>query len=231
VIVHARRSGYLRRIDADQVVEASGGPDVFVWVPVGVGDFVLPGGELVHVYAPRELDKARSRRIGDAFVLDRERSIEQDPLFGVQQLVDIGVKALSPGINDPTTAQQALAQLADILARLLPRTLPSPLRQVEGKGRYLFNVPDVAAFVSASFDQFRRAAVADVHVTLYFLSTLGALAPLVPSERRAAPLRAQVGEVLPALPAASFRDTDVAAIRRRAEEVRVALLKKPALAA
>jgi uncharacterized membrane protein len=141
------------------------------------------------------------------------------------------LKALSPGVNDPTTAEQALAQIADILARLLPRTVPAPLRQVEGKGRYLFNAPDFATFVAEGLDQFRRAAAGDVHVTLDFLSTLRALAALVPNERRASLLRAQVGEVLAALPGSPFSEKDALAIRRRAEEVRDALQWKGALAA
>jgi len=85
-------------------------------VPV-VGDFVREGGEVARLWGPGEDidDQAILGGVG----VNAERSMEQDPAFGFRQLVDIGERALSPGVNDPTTAVQVLDRIHDLLGRLV----------------------------------------------------------------------------------------------------------------
>jgi uncharacterized membrane protein len=85
-----------------------------------VGDFVPAGATLIQTYAAASGRRAEGK-LGNMIVLGDERTIEQDPAFGIRIMVDIADKALSPAINDPTTAVQALNHLSDVL-RLIGTT-------------------------------------------------------------------------------------------------------------
>jgi uncharacterized membrane protein len=93
-------------------------------VPV-VGDFVPSGAPLVRVRGVGAVDHEAVRA---ALTVGSERSMEQDPAFGLRQLVDIAVRALSPGTNDPTTAAMAVDAIHDLLRRLGQRAIPGPQR-------------------------------------------------------------------------------------------------------
>lgn len=221
-VVRSEGAGYLRRIDEEQLAGVTREVHL-VWVHPQIGDYLHPGMVLVKTWSEEPLAEDRQKEVREAFVLDRERSIFQDPLFGVRQMVDIAVKALSPGINDPTTAEQSLANLGDVVARLLVREIPSSLRRTDGGSLYLFNRPGFPVYVDASFSQIRRAARRNVQVTLYLLGRLGELARRVPTSERAAPFRQQVEEILAALDSSDFTPADRRALGDQAREVLAAL--------
>lgn len=223
--VSTTKAGYLRRIDEGQLDEATGG-DRLVLVYPQIGDYLMRDEPVARIWSEEPPSQERQERISGAFVLDRERSIYQDPLFGVRQMVDIAVKALSPGINDPTTAEQSLSNLGDVVARLMDREFPSPLRRTEAGTGYLFNRPGFPDYVDASFSQIRRAADRNVHVTLYLLSLLKALGERAPDPERIAPLRRQVEEVLDALGSSGFTRGDRETVRIRAQETIEALQER-----
>jgi uncharacterized membrane protein len=127
-------------------------------------------------------------RFQSAFVLDRERTLAQDELFGIRQLVDIALKALSPSIHDPTTAEHVISCLGDILIVLSDREFPSPTRIIDpddtdGRANLWINRPDFAAFVETAFGQIRRTARDDLHVSSYLLDVLTALERQTSGER------------------------------------------------
>jgi uncharacterized membrane protein len=215
--IASREAGYLRRLDEDAVVQATREGATFVWVAPAIGDHLLPGATLVRVWADGGFDDDRAAAVRSAFVLERERSIEQDPLFGVRQIVDIAVKALSPGVNDPTTAEQCLDVLADILVAVVDREFPTPLRAGEGGARYYFTRASFADYVEASFGQIRRAARNDAHVTRYLLQRLRQLADRTPNEERRATIHAQVVEILRSLPGSGLGESDRQALQQEAE--------------
>jgi hypothetical protein len=90
-----------------------------------IGEFVPAGAPLLRVYGPHP---APDEQLCAAIVLGEERTLDQDVGFRLRQLVDIADRALSPGVNDPTTAIQVIDQLHDLLRRLADRSLP-PLRR------------------------------------------------------------------------------------------------------
>ena len=146
-----------------------------------VGDYVPHEGVLVQYPQEARLNAEHLIGIRKAFVLDVERTISQDPLLGIRQLVDISLKALSPAINDPTTAEYCLARLGDTLCRLCQRPLPSSQRVgIEGGTRFIFNQPVWEEFVDTAFSQIRRQAAGDVHVTGYLLHVLYQVAYVFP---------------------------------------------------
>ncbi len=149
--IAAARPGVLQRLDDDALAKAAGSNDVTIQLVRAVGEFVVTGAPLAVVHGDADLDDdvvERSVHIG------RERNMEQDVGFGLRQLVDIAERALSPGINDPTTAVQALDQLHDLVRRLATRALP-PRQRTDDDGHLLLTVPqpDFADYLALAFEE------------------------------------------------------------------------------
>ncbi len=105
-VVRASRAGAVQAIDARAVVAAADRYGSMIVLLRTVGDFVTPGAALAEVHGAAL--PAEGRLLRGLFALGRERTIEQDPAFALRILVDVAIKALSPAINDPTTAVQVL---------------------------------------------------------------------------------------------------------------------------
>lgn len=104
------RHGHLRAIDLDGLVRYATQHDVVVEVLAAAGEFLPEGGPLavVHAASPVVLTDELAHDVGRAVSLSRERVVDQDPAFGLRKLVDVAERALSPGVNDPTTASQVV---------------------------------------------------------------------------------------------------------------------------
>ena len=164
-VVRAERSGYVQYLDAEALFEAVAGshaPEA-VEVPFGPGHFVAAGLPVVKIWpAPKGgLGPDVLADVRDAFFLGKERSFRQDFAFGLRQLSDIALKGLSPGVNDPTTAMQAMDRMEAILTALATKRLPPRVREVGAGGSSVllkvghYGFDDV---VGLAFDQIRRAA-------------------------------------------------------------------------
>ncbi len=213
--VCAHTGGFVRRIDpslAELRVEGA-----TIWLTASVGGYVPRGGTLAHV-APA--DKRLIERVRTAYVLGSERSAAQDPLFAVRQLVDIGLRALSPGVNDPTTAEYVLRQLGDALTVLVAKEIPA--RRADDKAgcvRVIVDSPTWQDYIEEAFSQLRRHSRADFAVTRCLLDVLGAVGESTTTEGRASAVRMQVAEVRLALSAQSFSDADREQLRMRCDSV------------
>lgn len=205
VTVKSEEEGYLRRIDQEELDAAmkDSGHVRLSRVSVCVGEYVQAGDVLLRAWCKEPADEAFVTRIRWAFQLDSERSIQQDPLFGIRQLVDISVKALSPGVNDPTTAEQAIDHLGGALALLVHRSMPASLR-VLGESQILFRAPTFGDYLDAAFAQIRRAARTDMHVSLYMIAVLQKLMAQGTSPSRRAALSQQISEIV-----AGFQEKDL----------------------
>lgn len=120
------RAGHVTSLDHHRLAAVADDHDVVVESLVSVGDFVVEGQPLltIHRTAGTAMDvdlDALAGATGPLVRIDRSRTLEQDAAFGVRQLVDIAERALSPGINDPTTAVQVLDQLHRVLSELVTR--------------------------------------------------------------------------------------------------------------
>jgi uncharacterized membrane protein len=165
LVVRAKESGYVQYVYADAVVEAVGGvaEETVVEIPFGPGHFVAAGLPLLKIWpapegglAPDSEDDAH-----DAIVFGKERSFGQDFAFGLRQLSDIALKGVSPGVNDPTTAMQAMDQMEAIFAALGEKAMPPRLREGHSGGsRVLLKVGRYGFedAVGLAFDQLRRAS-------------------------------------------------------------------------
>ena len=140
--VPAEGTGVVQRIDDAQLSKLAERHDVTIRVLRAVGEFVPAGAPLIDLYGDGGGD-VEAKSLQAAIELGRERSMEEDVGFGLRQLVDIAERALSPGVNDPTTAVQVIDQLHDLLRRLATRHL-TPRRHTTEDGRVLVEVPHPA---------------------------------------------------------------------------------------
>jgi uncharacterized membrane protein len=114
--VVSRDFGYVQLIDLRRLASAVPPGVTSVRLDVGAGDYVLPGSTVARLWPCTELGRAREDALLDAMALGPQRTEDQDILFGVRQLADVALKALSPGVNDETTAVTIVNQLGSVLA-------------------------------------------------------------------------------------------------------------------
>ena len=193
--VAADAAGYLQVVDARSLFRLGKGKRLVIAMEPHIGDFVVPGQPLASVSPPGEVDEEVCRQIRRAFLLGPERTPEQDVEFGIVEISDIAIKALSPGINDPTTAVRCIDRLAEVLLALGTRHPPDPWRTEEGRVHYLARHTTFARAVGLSFDQIRHFGASNPAIARKLLEVTTRLASLVPPPRRAV-LLAQAQAVL-----------------------------------
>jgi len=152
---------------------------------VTVGDAVLESVPILRVYGPASALPEETLR--PAIELGDERTFEQDPKYAIRLLVDIAIKALSPAINDPTTAVQALDQIEDLLIRLGRRRLEiGAFRDAQGNLRLLMTFPAWEDFLRLAFHEIRTYGATSVQVMRRMKALVNQLISLLPEERRPA---------------------------------------------
>ncbi len=151
-IITAGRPGIVVTVDDAMLTRLAEGNGSVVQLLRAIGEFVPAGAALLRVYGQHA---PPDEQLCAGIALGEERAMDQDVGFGLRQLVDIADRALSPGVNDPTTAIQVIDQLHDLLRRLAIRPLP-PLRRMTGDGRLAVFVP------TPDFDNYLALAVDEI---------------------------------------------------------------------
>jgi uncharacterized membrane protein len=118
------------------------------------------------------------------FVITRQRTVQQDAGFGIRQIVDIAMKALSPGINDTTTAVMCVDYLAAILVQLAQRQIPTSYRFDDRELRMITRGPSFQSLVAEAFDQIRQNAKGNVAVLTRLLQAFELIAAATKLEPR-----------------------------------------------
>jgi uncharacterized membrane protein len=175
-----RVSGYIRFIDTSRLVALATSTGSEVRVLRRVGHFVPVGVPLLIVSGPSLPPPLVDELLG-ALDLGPTRTLEQDAEFGVLQIVDIALKAISPAVNDPSTTISCVDQLSRILIRFASRKLPDPvLRDAAGVARVSLIWPDFERLVDGAFEQIRLYAKADLAVNLRMMRALTDIVATVP---------------------------------------------------
>lgn len=209
VILHLGKSGIIASVEEERLWECLTEANVVLAMRRMVGDFLPHGSPLFEVWGdPTTLDV-------DAVVatvtLTNERTPRQDTAFGFRQIVDIAERALSTGVNDPTTAVQAIDELHALLRRLARRRFPSPFRLDErGLLRLVLPRPDWSAYVALAFDEIRHSGTGSIQVVRRLRFVIADLMTVVPAFRTA-PLMRQLA-LLDASIDRSFDDASDAAM-------------------
>ncbi|MFK4693531.1 putative membrane protein [Streptomyces pristinaespiralis] len=187
-ISHQGRSGALRDVDVARLVRVARRHGVVLRLIPRVGDFVVPGTPVltVHGDADHQLSSAARRALQSAVSVGVERTFRRDLTFGLRQLADIGLRAMSSSVNDPTTAVQCLDRIVQFLAVVSHRPLGTVYHQ-DGRGRVrlIQQVSGWDDLVDLGFAELRGCAVGSPQVTRRMMAGLEDLLQLVPPERRA----------------------------------------------
>jgi uncharacterized membrane protein len=219
----ARATGYVQGVDEDALLAFARKRGAVVRMERGVGEFVVEGAALASVAGVESLDESDGAALNDAYALSRFRTVEQDAAFGVRQIVDIALKALSPGVNDTTTAVVCVDYLSAILARVARRRVPARFRYEGGELRVVAKGPTFAALVSEAFDQIRQNARDNPAVLARLLGGIETAAAFTRNEARRAVLREQVELVAAQAERTVESGHDLEAVRTQAAAARRAL--------
>lgn len=164
VAVPARKSGYLESFDAEALLSVARKYGTILRMEHCIGEFVVEGRPLVSVANPQMLDDEMTARVNAMYVVSRQRTVEYDVAFGIRQIVDIAMKALSPGINDTTTAVMCVDYLTAIMVRLATRRIAPHHRLDHGTLRVIARGPSFESFFAEAFDQIRQNARGNVAI-------------------------------------------------------------------
>ena len=192
-LVAARGLGYLQAIDLDGLMAVAREKGLLIRLDCRPGDRIVPGWPVARVWpAAHAADVADA--VNRALIVGTQRTSVQDLEFSIDQLVEIAVRALSPGTNDPFTAMTCIDRLAASLCRFAGRRIPSPVRRDEnGQPRLIARPWSFGGALDSAFDQIRQ---------------YGRGAPAV---------MIRLAEALTLIAAHLRRDEDVAAVRRQVE--------------
>lgn len=208
--------GWVQQVDRSALLDLvpDGGT---VRLDTDPGRYAVPGTPLCTLWPEPDDPDDVVARAHEAVALGVGRTMQDDDAYGVRQLADVALKALSTGVNDPTTAQDAIFHMTDVLARLLVLDRP-PVVERDDRGRRLVSVhrPDHADLVALAYDELRRQAASLPTVCTYLLESLHLLCQALEATglgERAAPLRIQAGLVVEGCAAAGNLPYDVRLVR------------------
>jgi len=204
-LFHHGQPRSLESINVKRLVKLAKQHDACIKVVTAIGDTVLEGTPLLHIFnaaAPfAEKELSRVMELGE------DRTFEQDPKYAIRLLVDIAIRALSPAINDPTTAVQALDQIGDLLLRLGGRRLEiGAYPDDSGRIRLIIPFPSWDDFLHLGFEEILSYGARSVQVMRRMKALIADLLTVVPPERR--PSLKYWQERLQASIARSFEDAE-----------------------
>jgi uncharacterized membrane protein len=200
--VPAPQDGWVTQAPGDRLLAAVP-PHTTVRLETRIGAYIHEGEPLVTVWPVPDDPDTVLRRLSATVTVAESRTMQHDVDFALRQLVDIGLRALSAAINDPTTAVEVTLRIGGLLRRLLVCDLP-PVAVGGPAGRALIRPWDLSHedYIAHSFDQLRRASVDQPHVVTALLRVLRMLITLVEQADRpqlVPPLRRQMGLLLDAV--------------------------------
>lgn len=181
-------TGYVQRVDLDLLQSVAREGSSVVRMEVHVGEFAIEGMPLACWLGTRRPDETVVHAVRRAYTIGHQRTVQEDAAFGIRQLVDVGLKGLSPGINDTTTASMSVDYLTAILARLCTRRLATSAVTGDGQVCVLSSGPSFATLVEHAYDQIRHNAEGNVAVLERLLKGLENLAEQTRSAARRAVL-------------------------------------------
>jgi uncharacterized membrane protein len=186
-LVLSSRTGYIQAVDERVLIEWAEKNDVVLEMVCGIGTFVIAGAPLLKVRGRSRLEETIEADLNHAYGINRARTVDQDPQFGIRQIVDVALKALSPGINDTTTAATALDYLGAVIFHLGDRHIPPLERCEKDRVRLISCGASYRSMVDEAFHEIRQHSGNNVAIYLKLLAAIGKAfrLELVPENREA----------------------------------------------
>lgn len=187
-LLHHGQPRYIQEVDIPALVEVARRNGHAIELVASVGDAALEATPILRVLGVGPPVPEGSLRF--AIKLGGERTFTQDPKFAIRLLVDIAIKALSPAVNDPTTAVQALDEIEDLLIRLGRRRLEiGSFSDKAGNLRVLMSFPTWDDFLRLALDEIRFYGAASIQVMRRMKALVNELISILPEERQPQLLR------------------------------------------
>jgi uncharacterized membrane protein len=178
---HRRSRGVLLGVNIGRLLQLATAHDCVIRFTAHIGQNLSNGMPLAEIYGR---DGPSSEQILHAVQFGRERTLYEDPAYGIRELVDIGCQALSPAVNAPTTAVQVIDRLTDLLARIGNRPDPTGLFVDEHTVvRLVIPTTTWQEMVNLAFTELRTFGVGSPQVTRRLAAALNELTTLVPTHR------------------------------------------------
>jgi len=216
-------TGYLQAVDVDRVMHLAVEHDLVLTLEHRPGQFVTRGNPLARGFPAARVTDAVIDALHGAFYLGDRRTLVQDVEFAVDQLVEIALRALSPGINDPFTALACVDRLGAALAEVAGKAIPGPNRHDDaGRLRVVADAVTASGLVGTALDQLRQTARGNAAVTLRLLEAIAAVAPRVRTGELRAALLGQAEVIQAGSREALPAEVDRAAVGVRYEALLVA---------
>jgi uncharacterized membrane protein len=229
--VPAKGNGYIQSVDNAALLRLAREHKIIVRMERGIGEFVVHDTTLASLALEEPPEKEIIAALQAAYSISRHRTLKQDIAFGIRQIVDMALRALSPSTNDTTTAVMCVDYLKAILARLASRNIPSSRRYEEGELRVITIEPTFASLVAESFDQIRGSSIGNVSIMIRMLDALQTIASLTASPSRRRALREQVEWITELAERTIESPHDRARFESRLARVREAFETEPVLLA
>ena len=177
VTVLAEDNGYIQGIDIDRLFNLAKDNELLIKLLYNPGDYVTQGMPTAQIYPMNKATKEIAAEVIETVLLTAERSHNQDLGFMFRKMAETGIRALSPGVNDPYTATMSIDHLGAMLSRIVVHGLPSPYRMDEDDMLRLI-LPEITleTLLRISFEQMRFYAASDLTVITHLLTVLGIVA-------------------------------------------------------
>jgi uncharacterized membrane protein len=178
LVVQSKVEGYIQSIDEDTLLELACKDGLLIRLRTKPGAFLAKCDALAAVWRTggREAGDL-SERIANTVITGDRRTPRQDVECAIEELAEVAVRSLSPGINDPFTAIACIDRLGASLGRLARRRMPSPVRSgPDGQPRLIVYPASFAPVLNAALNQVRQAGRSNVAVTIRLLEALTGIA-------------------------------------------------------
>jgi uncharacterized membrane protein len=173
LLINADGPGYIQRIDLKDLMKLAVEKDLVISIKHRPGHFIMKNDIVLLVHTKVGLDKLSIKRLQVSYYVSTQRTLAQDVAYAIDQLVEVAVRALSPGINDPFTAIQCINWLGDGLTHLANRKIPSPF-QTDDQGivRVIAYPITFESMVNAAFNMIRQNSKNSPSVMFKMLETI-----------------------------------------------------------
>jgi uncharacterized membrane protein len=193
--IYSSQIGYIQSVDIQGLIDFASETKSVLKMEQGTGDFVVKGTTLLSLYTHFSLDQETKNRLEKSFSIDSTRTVVQDASFGIRQIVDIALKAISPAVNDTTTAVTCIHYLTAINSQLAGRTIDRPYRFVNGELRLITCEPTFGSFLELSYAQLTEYARANLVLYMALVESLSTVSEYTENKDRLALLNQQLDRI------------------------------------
>ncbi len=215
------KRGYVQMVDYDWLIETAKKYDALFEITVRAGHYLLRVGYHVCIYTEQPISQEAEDAIRDGFVIGRQRTPAQDMEHGIRQLVEIALRALSPGINDPFTAIAVVDRLGAALEDIFERPLqPQTFRDEDDEIRIIASRSDAPGLINSAFDAIRQAGRETPAVLIRIADILGQLAPILRNQDSEDAVLGQLKKLADTTHLAGLPDADRLDVLQRIDNAR-----------